>query len=52
VIFRGGDSGSRVAYARNAPADLPNPVCWVEGEEDPQGTFLQRAITQSKGWLQ
>lgn len=52
VIFRGGDQWSRVAYAQNAPAELDDPQRWVKGEEDPQGTFLQRAITQGKGFLQ
>lgn len=52
VVFRGGDSWSRVAYARKAPAELEEATRWVEGVEDPQGTFLQRALTQGKGFFQ
>jgi hypothetical protein len=52
VNFRGGDSWSRVAYARKPPVDLGEMTLLCEGEEDPQGTFIQRAITQGRGFFQ
>jgi len=52
VIFRGGDHWSRVAYARNPPAELGEVTRLSTGAVDPQGTFLQRAITQGRGFLQ
>jgi len=52
VIFRGGDHWSRVAYARNPPEELGDMERVYEGQVDPRGTFLQRAITQGKGFFQ
>ncbi|MEX2607403.1 MAG: hypothetical protein WD708_08665 [Kiritimatiellia bacterium] len=52
VIVRGGESWSRVAYARNAPANLKNPKLLVKGTEDPKGTYLLRAISHGKGFFQ
>lgn len=52
VIIRGGESWSRVAYARGAPAELLKPKLVVKGAENAQGTFLLRALTHGKGFFQ
>ena len=52
VMVRGEESWSRLAFASKAPAMLNNPTLLVPGKEDARGTFLNRALTEGKGWFQ
>jgi hypothetical protein len=52
VNFRGNGDETRVAYAKSAPALLSKPELITQGSEDPNGTFLYRALSQGKGFFQ